>query len=99
MDELIECRHNEGVLFWLLTMKRMRMGALCAVHQKLLQTVMSLAMLSLIVFVAFCYQFHAQLMDAVGKASAGEVVFSMTVNSGMAQVPNDLIFADTRLCC
>eukprot|EP01083_Nonionella_stella_P190266 704689_1 len=88
MDELPAPTYFNGnsVVFWLFTLKRMKMTALSTMHKKFLQTVMALNMVSVIIYVAFLYEYDVdEIWNIMTTHHKSQVLFSFLVNSGFLQ--------------
>ena len=76
---------NNEIIFWLFTLKKMKIIVISIFYKKFLQTIMALNMVTVIIYIAFIYEYNVDFMQAISNANKYEILFSLLINSNIVQ--------------
>ena len=77
---------NNDIIFWLFTLKKMKIVVLSIMYKKFLQTIMALNMVTVIIYIAFIYEYNVDFMNAISTdTDKYEILFSLLINSNIVQ--------------
>ncbi len=83
-NDLGDLNSSDSVIFWLFTLKRMNIINIATIQKKFLQTIMSLNMVSVIIYTAFIYEYNIEsIFDSFEYGNKYEILFSLFINSGI----------------